>query len=74
MKKISNNNNNNNKGPGDIRDSKDLPQHNKGSLQHTHSQHHLKLRKTQNNSTKIKNKTRFSTLSIPSQYSILNLS
>lgn len=41
-----------------------IHQHNKGSLQQTESQHHLKLRETQSNSIEINNKTRLSTLFI----------
>jgi predicted GIY-YIG superfamily endonuclease len=37
---------------------RNIPQHNKGYIGRTHSQHHPEERKTQNNTTKIKNDTR----------------
>lgn len=35
------------KSPGEIRDTRDIPQSNKGSLQQTYSQHQPKWRETQ---------------------------
>lgn len=55
------------KNPGEIREIGDVPQNNKGSLLQVYNQ--LKLRKTQNNSTNIRNKTRLPTLFIFLQYS-----
>ena len=52
----------------EVKDTSVISQHNKGNLQQVHSQHHSKCRKTQNSSTKIRNKTRLATLSIPIQH------
>jgi hypothetical protein len=47
----------------------DLPKHNKGRLEQVYSQHQIKRRENQSNSTKIRNMTRLSTLTISIQYS-----
>jgi hypothetical protein len=52
------------KGPVVTRDRRNIPHHNKGNLQQPYSQHQIKWRETQSNSTKIKNKTRLSTFSV----------
>lgn len=52
-----------------FRDIKGLFEHNKGKLEKTHSQHQIRWTETQSNSTKIWNKTVFSTLCISIQYS-----
>lgn len=54
------------KSTGEIRDTRSILQHNKGSLQKAHKQ--LKWRETLRNSTKIRSKTRLSALFIPIQY------
>ena len=48
----------------EIRDTRDMPKHNKGILQQADSQHLIKWRETQSNSTKIRDKTSRSTLSM----------
>ena len=48
----------------EIRDIRDIPKHNKGNIQQDNIQHQTKWRETQSNSTKIRNKTRLSTLHI----------
>jgi hypothetical protein len=46
------------KSPGEIRDIRQIPKHNKSNLSQAYSQHHqIKDRGTQSNSTKIRNKT-----------------
>jgi hypothetical protein len=47
--------------------TRNIPQHNKGNLQQTYSQHQVKQRETQNNSTKIRNKTRLPVFSMSIQ-------
>ena len=56
------------KSPGEIRDTRDLPEHNKGNLQQAYRQHQITWRETQSNSTKIRNKTMLYTISILIQY------
>jgi hypothetical protein len=58
-----------NKNLGKIRNTGGIPKHIKVHLQKVHSQHLLKWRETQNNSTKIRNTTRLPTLSTSIQYS-----
>lgn len=50
------------KSPGEMRDTRDIPQHNKDTLQEAYGQHLFNWRETQSNSTKIWNKTRLSIL------------
>jgi hypothetical protein len=53
----------------EINDKMDIPRHNKSNLQQAYSHHQNKWSKIQSNYTKIRNKTRMSTLSISIQYS-----
>lgn len=57
-----------NKSPSYIRDTRDIPKHNKDSEHQAH-RHQLK-KETKSNSNKIRNKTILSALSIPIQYSV----
>lgn len=57
------------KGLGDIRDTRDIPKHNKGNIQRANSQYQIKWRKTESNSTTFRNKIMLSTLYMPIQYS-----
>ena len=57
------------KNPREIRNIRGIPKHSKDNLQQDGSQHQIKWRETQNNSTNIRYKARLSTLSIPIQYS-----
>ena len=57
------------KRPGEVRETQDIPEHKKSSLQQAHRQHQLKQRETQSNSTKIRKKTASFTLPIHIQYS-----
>ena len=50
------------KNPTESRHRGNLPQHNKGHIQQTHSKHHSQLRKTESISCKIRNKTRIELL------------
>ena len=52
------------KGLGETRDTRNMSKHNKSNIQQVDSQHQIEWRETQSNSTKIRNKTRLSTLSI----------
>ena len=54
---------------GEIRDTRNVSKHNKSNIQQADSQHQIKWRKTQSDSTKVRNKTRLSTLSIFIQHS-----
>lgn len=56
------------KSSGEIRDSKNIPKH-KSNLEQAHSQHQIKWKETQSNSSKIRNNLRLSSLSIATQYS-----
>ena len=47
-----------------------IPQHNKGLIQDTYSQHHTQWAKTKSILTKIRNKTRMPTFTTPIQYGI----
>lgn len=49
------------KSPGKTTNTRDIPQHNKGSLLKAHSQHQLKWRETQSMSMKIRNMAMMST-------------
>ena len=60
--------------PGEIRNTRDILKHNKGYLQKAHSQHPIKWRENQNNSTKIRNKAKLLILPIPIHYRALSLS
>jgi hypothetical protein len=55
------------KSPGEIRDRRDMPKHNKGNSYHklyqVYNQYQMRWRETQSNSTKFMHKTRFSVLS-----------
>ena len=57
------------KNPPESRHRGNLPQHNKGHIWQTHSQHHSQWWKTETISTKIRKKTRLSTLTTIIQYS-----
>jgi hypothetical protein len=52
----------------EIRDARNIPQHNKDSLLQAYNHLQLKCKETESISTKIRNKKRLSALSIPSQY------
>ena len=57
------------KGLGEISDMRNTSKHNKNNTQQDKIQHQVKWKETQNDSTKIRNKIRLSTLSISIQYS-----
>ena len=57
---------------GEISDTKNIPQQSEGNLLQSDSQHQIKWVETQSNFTKIRDKTRLSTLSLSIQYSTLS--
>ena len=57
------------KNPSETGHSGNLPQHNKGHIWQTHSYHHSQWWKSENISTKIRNKTRMSTFTTTIQQS-----
>ena len=57
----------------EIRDTRNIPKYNQGTLQQTNSQHQTKWREIQSDPTEIRNNTRLSNLSISIQYSSWDL-
>ena len=49
-------------------DTWDISQHNKGNIQKTQSEYHVKQAETQSISVKFRNETRISTLTAPAQH------
>ena len=58
------------KGVGEIRIIRNITKHNKCSLQQASSQHQIKCRGAQNNSTKATKRVQLSSLSLTIQYSL----
>jgi hypothetical protein len=58
--------------PGEIRNIRFIPKHNKSNLHVVHSHHQIKWRETHSNFTEMRNKTRLSMLSLSMQYSTWN--